>query len=442
MKKLLSGLLVFLFALTLWSSRVSASELLCALSTATSTSCAPLSANPFVAFAPSANRAAGNYNAAQEVVLSAEQSTSIRYTIDVSAPSCVSGTLYTAPLSVKKSQTVRAIACYPGGVSSAVSTHAYLLSVFDARSENATLTTSGGGTAALPTNATSVTLSNTTKLDLSSAVATSSAGQITVGGTLKTLSAFTSGNLVSVDLSAPISVGGQSVSVDKAVAIQSGVNGEPVLLSNKDFSRANVSIPDGAAVLAPAGWNGTIAPPRATTRTGTAPTGFSVGTIVVEVGSDTETLLFDTPVSVVLSEVTGAVGYKASGATSWIQIGNQCGGTYDTPSAPVFPGECYISNGTDTKIHTYHFTSFASLNSVSSESAATPKGGNGPVGFGSTRTAGDMNGDGAVDIFDFNILFAAWGVGSTSGPFYASADLNRDNRVDILDFNMLMLNWK
>lgn len=57
-------------------------------------------------------------------------------------------------------------------------------------------------------------------------------------------------------------------------------------------------------------------------------------------------------------------------------------------------------------------------------------------------TIGDMNGDGAVDIFDFNILFAVWGVGASAGPFYAGADLSRDGKIDILDFNLLMLNWK
>lgn len=418
----------------------SASELSCVLSTATSTGCAPLSANPFVAFAPSASPTAGNYSVAQEVTFSASESASIRYTRDGASPTCAVGTLYTIPLPIKKSQTLRAIACYPGGVSSAVSTHAYLLSVFDARTADAALVASGGGAASLPTNATSVTLSNTTKLDLSSAVATSSAGQITVGGTTQTLANFTRGNLSAVNLSTPVEIGGASVSVERAVALSSGVSGTPLLLTNGDFADARASIPDGAAVLAPAGWNGTIAPPKERAATGSVPGGFAFSSSVVEVGSEDAVLLFDTPVSVVLSGRAEMVAYLPSGSSTWVQIANTCGGSYDVPTAPVFPGECKITDDTTTKIYSYHLTSFALLEPKGTGSVVVSAGGNGPVGGGGTLPAADLNGDGRVDILDFNFLLAAWGAAS-SAPFGAGADLNRDGKIDIVDFTLLLARW-
>ncbi|MEX2033461.1 MAG: peptidoglycan-binding domain-containing protein, partial [Candidatus Colwellbacteria bacterium] len=46
---------------------------------------------------------------------------------------------------------------------------------------------------------------------------------------------------------------------------------------------------------------------------------------------------------------------------AWVQITNTCSGDYVNPTAPTFPGECAISDGTNTKIVTYHFTTFGSL---------------------------------------------------------------------------------
>lgn len=372
----------FLIGISVWLavfSIASASELLCTLGTsATSTGCVVAQAG-FVAFAPSAMPSAGTYNAVQSVALSADGATSIRYTTDGTTPTCTTVVVYSLSISIKKTQTIKAISCYPQNTQSAVSSFEYLLSIFDASAENATLSTASVGTASFPNQATSLRLGNATMLDVSASVNTASLGQVTIGGAVKNLSAFTNGNLVSVDLSAPISIGGQFVSVGKAVGIQSGVSGEPVVLSNQDFSSANVSIPDGATVLAPSGWDGTIAPPKAVARSGEVPHGFSVGGTIVEVGSSASVLLFDKPVSVILSGVTGAVGYKSSGSATWVQIANGCGGSYDTPSAPVFPGECYITNGTDTKIYTYHFTTFASFES--DQSTVVSLRGNGPVGL-------------------------------------------------------------
>tara|TARA_B100000745_G_scaffold299235_1_gene249586 strand:- start:991 stop:1545 length:555 start_codon:yes stop_codon:yes gene_type:complete len=60
-----------------------------------------------------------------------------------------------------------------------------------------------------------------------------------------------------------------------------------------------------------------------------------------------------------------------------------------------------------------------------------------PVSVPSSTTSpieGDFNGDGVVDVNDFNYFIANWGSSET--------DLNGDGVTDILDFNILMANWK
>ncbi|MGI0069785.1 MAG: hypothetical protein ACREAN_05975, partial [Nitrosopumilaceae archaeon] len=78
------------------------------------------------------------------------------------------------------------------------------------------------------------------------------------------------------------------------------------------------------------------------------------------------------------------VGYKPAGSNNWIVITNTCGGTYSSPSNPTFPGECFISNGIDTKIVTYHFTTFSSL----STNTAGRGGGGSTPGFAPSFTTG------------------------------------------------------
>lgn len=51
----------------------------------------------------------------------------------------------------------------------------------------------------------------------------------------------------------------------------------------------------------------------------------------------------------------------------------------------------------------------------------------------------DLNGNGKVDIFDFNILISSFG--SSDSTKIAQADVNSDNKIDILDFNSLIVNF-
>lgn len=61
-------------------------------------------------------------------------------------------------------------------------------------------------------------------------------------------------------------------------------------------------------------------------------------------------------------------------------------------------------------------------------------GGGGGGGGGIISQTGDINGDGHVDLLDYNILFSAWGATGSN----LAADLNHDGKVDILDFNILV----
>ncbi len=56
-----------------------------------------------------------------------------------------------------------------------------------------------------------------------------------------------------------------------------------------------------------------------------------------------------------------------------------------------------------------------------------------------TLAQADFNGDGKVDILDFNTLIIHWGM--TSGATKADGDANGDGKVDIFDFNILITHW-
>ena len=64
--------------------------------------------------------------------------------------------------------------------------------------------------------------------------------------------------------------------------------------------------------------------------------------------------------------------------------------------------------------------------------------GRSPSGGGSSSVAltkkGDSNGDGKVDLLDFNSLLIQWGKTGT-------ADFDKSGTVDIFDFNLLLINW-
>ncbi|MCX6702172.1 MAG: peptidoglycan-binding protein [Candidatus Zambryskibacteria bacterium] len=222
----------------------------------------------------------------------------------------------------------------------------------DATVTNATYTSTTEGQADLPVGATEVTLTDETVMDLSAGL------------------------------------------VGDAVTLNSGVDGSPIVLTNSDLPDVSASIPDGTIITGPTGWDGIVTPPiSGTPAGGDKPAGFSVGGTVINVGSPDGTLVFDNahPVTLLLTGVTGAVGYRPSGSNIWTQITNTCGGTYDAPTAPTYPGECAINNGADTKIVTFHFTSFGEFipdPTPTPTPVSSSGGGGGPIGlFGTVNNS-------------------------------------------------------
>lgn len=153
-----------------------------------------------------------------------------------------------------------------------------------------------------------------------------------------------------------------TIDVSEFISLVSGEKTGTLPEITIDSNVADVVIPDNTVVTGPASWDGVIAAPTQGTPTGgNPPAGFSVGDTVISVGSSEGTLTFNTAVTLVLPGVTGTVGYRPSGSNAWQTIENVCSGSYSAPGNPPAGSECAISNGIDTKIVTYHFTSFAGL---------------------------------------------------------------------------------
>ncbi|MEN6461550.1 MAG: fibronectin type III domain-containing protein [Syntrophomonas sp.] len=226
-----------------------------------------------------------------------------------------------------------------------------------------------------------ISIPNNALLDVNAGLAVKNGNNIQVAGQNKDLTQFAIDGQTK-DLTQTASVGGQPVVIEKAVQLQSAVDNQPTVIKNDSLPNITASVPDGTTILAPQGWDGTIKPPTIAEKKGNAPAGFTVGSTVLEVGNPNEVLLFDKPVILTLTGVKGNnFAYKPSGSNNWVKM-SQAEGTYENPIAPAFPGEAYITNGTDTKIITWHFTQFASLDAVTS----TGGGGGGGVALPTANT--------------------------------------------------------
>ena len=100
---------------------------------------------------PIANYPSGTYTTALAVTLSSTNATSIRYTNDGSVPICTADSVYSTPINVYSSETIRAIGCN-GAVSSLVATFNYLI-------DTSVITTTTG-----TSTATTTTIENTTNV--------------------------------------------------------------------------------------------------------------------------------------------------------------------------------------------------------------------------------------------------------------------------------------
>ena len=82
-----------------------------------------------VVVAPTANVPAGTYTAVQNVSLAAIGSQSVHYTTNGIDPTCLAPNTYSAPISISATATLKAIACYANGVTSSISSFAYVINI-------------------------------------------------------------------------------------------------------------------------------------------------------------------------------------------------------------------------------------------------------------------------------------------------------------------------
>ena len=227
------------------------------------------------------------------------------------------------------------------------------------------ITSTTPGQADLPTSVTQITLGNTTSLDFSSNLTTTASA--------------------------------------KTVKLESGTDGQPVLLINAGLvENSYVSIPDGTTISGPLTWDGKFQPTVATTNAGNTPHAwFSVNGSIVSLGSANVTLTLDKPLTIVLQQSRGEAAYKPAGSNDWIRISNICTGTYDNPGNPPAGSECYITNNVNTKILTYHLTSFATLEFKGTGHPAMSSGphyGTGGSPSSTTSSTSSSNGGSSVSL--------------------------------------------
>jgi hypothetical protein len=149
---------------------------------------------------------AGTFSSAQNVTLSSSNSTSIRYTIDGTTPTCTTGSTYASAISVGSNQTIKAVGCNSVG-SSSVGSQTYTINLPGASAPTAS---PAAGTYTAPQN---VTLSSSNSTSI----------RYTVDGTIPTCSA-------GYTYSSPISISSPSVTL-KAIACNS-VGASSVLTFN------------------------------------------------------------------------------------------------------------------------------------------------------------------------------------------------------------------
>ena len=196
------------------------------------------------------------------------------------------------------------------------------------------------GSVSLEENITHVHLSTTQNLNLSSGVQAKDTTTTEVNGTnVKTTLESVSGKTVA----------GANL---KSVTLQSGTDGTNMTISSPD---SQIEIPDGVTIYASEDWDGTIAPPGNVTSASANDPDYDVNN-AVEVGSTTETLIFDKPVKVVVPSTDGVPIYRPDASSPWQPIPNICADIVATGLA--FPDTCYIKTGGETFIWTHHLSQF------------------------------------------------------------------------------------
>ncbi len=147
-------------------------------------------------------------------------------------------------------------------------------------------------------------------------------------------------------------------------------------------------------------------------------------------------LEFSSPISISIF-----VGVALNGQT--LNVQRSITGNSGWTSDGISPATCVVSSGV-CSFSTTRASYFVASHTVSTGGGGGGGGGGSGLTPVSTSTPApgiaqkaDMDKNGKVDIFDFNLLMVHWGETGLGNV----ADFNGDNRVDILDFNSLMIYW-
>jgi hypothetical protein len=240
--------------------------------------------------APSFSVPSGAYSAPQTVTITTTTGgASIRYTLDGSSPSSTNGTLYTAPVSVASTMTIRAIAYKSGMTDSPISAATYTIT---------------GAVAAPGFNPSAGTYSTTQTVTITSTTSGASI-RYTLNGTTPTSS---TGTLYS----APVSV--TSTTTIKAIAYKSGMSDSAVTSSTYTITL------------------GVVAPPSFSPTAGTYSSGQNVA---------------------LTSTTSGAtIRYTTDGSTPTSSTGTIYSGTISVSSNTTIKAIAYKSGMTDSPVTT------------------------------------------------------------------------------------------
>jgi hypothetical protein len=135
-------------------------------------------------------------------------------------------------------------------------------------------------------------------------------------------------------------------------------NGNIITMTNSNISWIRIIFTDETELSVDKLWDGTISLTESA-NTSRIITGYEIPDKIIKMGNDNLTIQFDKAVTIIFDGMTGDAAYKQTGATNWNLISAICEGEYGTPTDPSAENMCYITDGVNTKIITYHFTEFA-----------------------------------------------------------------------------------
>jgi hypothetical protein len=267
---------------------------------------------------PTFNPAGGTYASAQTVAIStATSGAAIRYTLDGSAPTATTGTVYAGPLTIAASTTVRAIAYKTNYVDSAVITAAYTIQAL------APTATPAGGTY---TASQSVTLATGTS-----------------GATIRyTLDGSTPSSTVGTIYSSPISIG--ATTTLKAIAYKSGLADSAVTTASYTINFPTAATPS----FSPAG--GTFASAQSVTITSTT-TGATIRyTVNGSTPSPTNGTVYSGAITIGATTTLKAIAYQTDFNASAVATAVYTINT--VPTTVTFQAESLSPAGTGATVST------------------------------------------------------------------------------------------